>query len=671
MNHNITDNKKPLRSIFQRWVTSRPTIIPGLRLTVSTLVIALLAVTATIAPTAQAIDRSTLMPDGGGSTTTAPDEEEYAPYFRGDLESSQWYFDAIGVREVNLTGDDVTVAVLSDGVWAQHPDLQGSVLDGYDAVTGKSISAGTPLPIDAVNAFTGTYLAAIIAGSADKAGIRGIAPGARILPVNVDTKFGTEDRYVAAGIDWAVENGADIIVVATAASAYFAETDEKMTCVSIAAARAVGVATFTASGNNSRDEDTTYLPARCESVIPIAALSATLGPIDGIVNDVTPIVAAPGVNIGSASTEQSYLPYVTGDIETAATAQAAAVAALILEKEPDLDVDTLVDRLRKSATDLGAIGPDTTSGYGILDAAAATGLRERRTEQMLQAVISNSSTARIVSMLRDDAGKTAVSWEPPTGAKVNDYEIVVTSWEEGRWFDQTYTAEGSAVRILLPEGLPTESFVRVIAVTETGNRSGFPSAAVTYANYEPTVDPDAAVVELTSTWVAEGLRVDIVTNQAGEGALWNVAVLDGWTRQPVKSERQLRGTSRVLYFGKDSEYREMPVYLFVWIGTNNTSKLVWPEFSLDAEGYAAGKNHAAVSGSASFACVEDRRSACEGTELTIIDSKTKKVLATAIVLSDQTFSAVFPWKPINLQVQVIGADGVISKPIDKTLTWRK
>ena len=108
-------------------------------------------------------------------------------------------------------GAGVTVAVIDSGVSAIHPLLKEQVLKGRDfnglpANEGQCDLAGH-----------GTMVAGIIAGK-DGTGspFSGIAPAARILPIRVlpDAK-GTNDEalpgQIAAAIDFAVDNGADVI----------------------------------------------------------------------------------------------------------------------------------------------------------------------------------------------------------------------------------------------------------------------------------------------------------------------------------------------------------------------------------------------------------------------------------------------------------------------------
>lgn len=102
-------------------------------------------------------------------------------------------------------GKGVTVAVIDNGVNAEHQDLQGNVLEGKDFVDGDNDAS--PDGED-----HGTEMASIIAGHGHGAGgadgVMGLAPEAKILPirVNVDDGSGFADE-----IRYAVDRGATII----------------------------------------------------------------------------------------------------------------------------------------------------------------------------------------------------------------------------------------------------------------------------------------------------------------------------------------------------------------------------------------------------------------------------------------------------------------------------
>jgi subtilisin family serine protease len=124
------------------------------------------------------------------------------------LFADQWGLVAVGAPQAWALGADghgVVIAVVDTGVDATHPDLIGKVLPGDNLV-----DPGTP-PADANG--HGTAIAGIAAATADNGvGIAGVAPDASILPVEVLDRSGDGDvATVAAGIDWAVARGAQVV----------------------------------------------------------------------------------------------------------------------------------------------------------------------------------------------------------------------------------------------------------------------------------------------------------------------------------------------------------------------------------------------------------------------------------------------------------------------------
>lgn len=129
----------------------------------------------------------------------------------GTTAQSSWHADQARVPEARAAGrggSGVVVAVLDSWVDAGHRDFEGRVLSGADCVGGPCRPG--PAPRDGCD--HGTHVAGTVASSS-----YGVAPQATVLPVRVLSYDATADGCVgrpddvAAGIRWAVANGARVV----------------------------------------------------------------------------------------------------------------------------------------------------------------------------------------------------------------------------------------------------------------------------------------------------------------------------------------------------------------------------------------------------------------------------------------------------------------------------
>ena len=207
-----------------------------------------------------------------------------------DLGGDEWGRDLVKAPEVwarGLTGDGVVVAVIDSGIDYNHPDLTGNIWSnagetGVDAVgRNKSSNAldddGNGFvddfrgwdfvnsdndPIDDNN--HGTHVSGLVAAKRDGIGITGTAPTAKIMPLKILDREGlgkTEDEIAA--IDYAVENGADIINVSLGGQEL-----NQAELNAIRAAEARGVIVISAAGNDGRPQ--VDYPARFAGEVGIA-----------------------------------------------------------------------------------------------------------------------------------------------------------------------------------------------------------------------------------------------------------------------------------------------------------------------------------------------------------------------------------------------------------------
>ena len=121
-----------------------------------------------------------------------------------DIQSQQWYLDAMnaqGLWKVS-TGKGISVAVVDTGVNPDTSSLKGQVLPGVDVTRAAGDETDDYLG-------HGTSMAELIAGTGKGGGLKGIAPGAKIIPI----------RTVLTGIDKKTEKQGDTLVEAIRAAA--------------------------------------------------------------------------------------------------------------------------------------------------------------------------------------------------------------------------------------------------------------------------------------------------------------------------------------------------------------------------------------------------------------------------------------------------------------------
>ncbi|MCP8708050.1 type VII secretion-associated serine protease mycosin [Streptomyces cellulosae] len=292
------------------------------------------------------------------------------------IRDRQWALDALHADQVWPTtrGAGITVAVLDTGVEADHPDLDGNVLEGKDLV-GFGAREG-----DEAWARHGTAMAGIIAGHGhgpgNGDGVLGVAPEAKILPVRVILEDkdparakarSTRGNALAEGIRWAADHGADVINLSLgddSASAHPEEGEDE----AIQYALRKGVVVVASAGNGGEKGDRISYPAAYPGVIAATAVDryGTRAPFSTRRWYAT--VSAPGVDVIIADPDHKYYE---GWGTSAAAAFVSGAVALLKAAHPDLTPAQIKRLLEVTARNAPASGRDDSRGFGFIDPAAA------------------------------------------------------------------------------------------------------------------------------------------------------------------------------------------------------------------------------------------------------------------------------------------------------------
>jgi subtilisin family serine protease len=244
------------------------------------------------------------------------------------IRSLEWQIGALALTDVHkkATGVDVVVAVVDSGVDTQHPDLTGQVGKGPD---------GANVDIDG----RGTGMAGLIAGKGHgtEAGVLGVAPGAKILPIAyapIPGEVGDAEK-LASGIELAISRGAKIICIGRSSVA-----NERLEfAIEVAADRDVLVVAV----------DNSAWPATYPGVFAAIPADRNGAVPKGPASGRSTSLAVPGIDL---MTTDRGAGYRISD-QSGAAAILAGAAAVVWSAYPSAKSTQIADLLRQTAADKG------------------------------------------------------------------------------------------------------------------------------------------------------------------------------------------------------------------------------------------------------------------------------------------------------------------------------
>lgn len=280
------------------------------------------------------------------------------------LRKDQWHLDLMGIPQVwasNKVAKSVTVAVVDTGVDLSHPDLQGVLVEGYNAA-----APGTP-PQDGQG--HGTMTAGCVGAVADNGiGVAGVAPNAKIMPV----KVGNSASSIVDAMIWAADH-ADMITMSLSIKPGMADYPAAIETTKRAAQYVMSkgvpmVCSMGNTGSSSKNVPSAFAGNEVPNLIAVGATDkadrvtsfSTYGPWT--------TVSAPGAGIVTTAMGGKYQAVDGTSFSTPIT---AGVVALMLGAGQAKDPGVIRKRLTDTAKDIGAPGFDDKAGFGRVDAVKA------------------------------------------------------------------------------------------------------------------------------------------------------------------------------------------------------------------------------------------------------------------------------------------------------------
>ncbi|MDI1461938.1 S8 family serine peptidase [Catellatospora sp. KI3] len=283
----------------------------------------------------------------------------------------------IGAPEAWAAGYDghgVKIAVLDTGIDTTHPDL-ATQIDG----TASFVPGETVIDIHG----HGTHVASTIVGTGAASGgdYKGVAPGADLIVGKVlggEEGYGA-DSWVMAGMEWAAQQGADIVSMSLGDTTPSDGTDPMSMAVDQLSAQ-YGTLFVIAAGNAG--PETISAPGAAASALTVAATDkqdqlayfSSTGPLTN--GAMKPDISAPGVDITAARSQQQTTPandgmYWTISGTSMATPHVSGAAAILKQRHPDWTGQQLKEALMSSAKGLAEWYSPYEVGTGRVDVAAA------------------------------------------------------------------------------------------------------------------------------------------------------------------------------------------------------------------------------------------------------------------------------------------------------------
>jgi len=306
----------------------------------------------------------------------------------GSPAAANWNLNMINVPKIwsyGYTGQGVVIASMDSGVDINHPDIQNKYRGGTNSWFDPYGQHATPADVLG----HGTQTMGIMVGGDAGGSSIGVAPGAQWIAVKIFNDAGVATlSAIHQGFQWLLDpdgnpdtdDAPDVVNNSWGLTSSVGSCDNEF-INDVEILKSLNISVVFAAGNSGPAASTSLSPANYVDAFAVGATDefsnvaffSSRGP-STCENDLFPDVIAPGVNVRTSNlTFGGAIPnsYINANGTSFAAPHVAATIALIKSAQPGAVTDDITAAMRATAVDILPAGPDTDSGFGLLDAQAA------------------------------------------------------------------------------------------------------------------------------------------------------------------------------------------------------------------------------------------------------------------------------------------------------------
>ncbi len=259
----------------------------------------------------------------------------------------------------SYTGAGVVIAILDTGIDTKHIELQDSIIKTKSFKGNPKDSNGHGTHVSGIITGNGVFEISNNYGYPSPNRATGVAPEAGIIVGKVCAPRGCFYSDIAAGIEWAVAEGADVISISIGGSPIGGDNcDGDFIADKANWAVDNGVVVVVSSGNDYSSTGVSS-PACGSKVIAVGAVDQSDTVADFSNSGPALDIVAPGVGVLStyscdAAGDCGSYWYAWMSGTSMAAPHVAGAAALVLQSHPGFSVDQVKDALYSTAKDVGS-----------------------------------------------------------------------------------------------------------------------------------------------------------------------------------------------------------------------------------------------------------------------------------------------------------------------------